>query len=74
MFLEGTVRCTFFRRTYTENAAGSVACCDAALGMLHARRIDVFGIILALFGAGALAEDEATCSAGEMNRGPCADH
>ena len=44
------------------------------LGIPHALRAGVFGIVFALSRAGDLAEDGAACSAGEMNHGTCFDY
>ena len=47
---------------------------DVPLGIPHALRAGVFGIVFALSRDGDPAEDGAACSAGEMNHGTCFDY
>jgi hypothetical protein len=74
MSLARTVTCTFFRISYTENAAGAVTHRDGSLGMLHVLRAGAFGIIFALPVAGDPAEAGTVCGAGEMNYDTCSDY
>jgi hypothetical protein len=74
MILAGTVMCTFFRTSCTENVAETETLRDVPLDMLHALRASAFGIVFALLGGSDPAEDGAACSVGEMNQGTCSDH
>jgi hypothetical protein len=66
--------CTFFRKSCTENAAGTTTHRDIPLDMLHARRASAVGIVFALLEASDLTKDGTACSAGEINHGTRSDY
>ena len=74
MVSTGTVMCTFFRKSCTENAAGPGTYRVVPFDMLHVLHASAFGINFALLDASDPAEDGAACSAGEMNHGTCSDY